>query len=56
MHKYRLFKHNAISHRKGHDKMCVFEHVTSDKKKKVLAIIPYENIEYVRNYPYSKGD
>ena len=36
--------------------MCVFEHVTSDKKKKVLAIIPYENIEYVRNHPYSKED
>ena len=40
----------------SNNKMCVFEHVTSDKKKKVLAIIPYENIEYVRNYPYSKED
>lgn len=37
----------------SNDKMCIFKHVKNDKMK-TLAIIPYENIEYIRNYPYKE--
>lgn len=35
------------------DKMCIFEHV-KDGNRKVLAVIPHENILYIRNYPYKE--
>lgn len=39
----------------SNNKMCIFEHVIGNQRK-VLAVIPHENIEYIRNYPYKEGD
>lgn len=37
------------------DKMCTFKN-TCGENKILLAAIPYDNILYIRNYPYMKAE